>query len=53
MDRIEYREGIIYYGGSRAGTELEAVILVLSATGRKTVSETCDLLNQLMILWQA
>ena len=26
MDRIEYREGIIYYGGSRAGTELEAVI---------------------------
>ena len=48
MDRIEYREGIIYYGGSRAGTELEAVILVLSATGRKTVSETCDLLNQLM-----
>lgn len=48
MDRIEYREGIIYYGGSRAGTELETVILVLSATGRKTVSETCDLLNQLM-----
>lgn len=48
MDRIECREGIIYYGGSRAGTELEAVILVLSATGRKTVSETCDLLNQLM-----
>ena len=45
MDRIEYREGIIYYGGSRAGTELEAVILVLSATGRKTVSETCDLLQ--------
>lgn len=48
MGRIEYREGIIYYGGSRAGTELETVILVLSATGRKTVSETCDLLNQLM-----
>lgn len=48
MDRIEYREGIIYYGGSRAGTELEAVILVLSAIGSKTVSETCDLLNQLM-----
>ena len=46
MGRIEYREGIIYYGGSRAGTELETVILVLSATGRKTVSETCDLLNQ-------
>lgn len=48
MDRIEYREGIIYYGGSRAGTELETVILVLSATNSKTVSETCDLLNQLM-----
>lgn len=48
MDRIEYKEGIIYYGGSRAGTVLETVVLVLSATGSKTISETCDLLNQLM-----
>lgn len=48
MDRIECREGMIYYGGSRAGTALEKVILVLSATSSKTVSETCDLLNQLM-----
>lgn len=48
MDRIEYREGIIYYGGSRAGTALETDIFMLSAICSKTVSETCDLLNQLM-----
>lgn len=48
MDRIEYREGIIYYGGSRVGTELETTIFTLSAIGSKTVSETCDLLNRLM-----
>lgn len=48
MDRIEYREGIIYYGGSRVGTALETAIFTLSAIGSKTVSETCDLLNQLM-----
>jgi hypothetical protein len=48
MDRIEYKEGIIYYGGSRAGTALETVVLVLSAAGSKTISETCDLLNQLI-----
>ena len=48
MDRIEYKEGIIFCNGSRAGTALETVVLVLSATGSKTISETCDLLNQLM-----
>ena len=48
MDRIEYKEGIIYCGGSRAGTALETVILVLSTAGSKTIIETCDLLNQLM-----
>ena len=48
MDCIEYREGIIYYGGSRVGTALETAIFTLSAIGSKTVSETCDLLNQLM-----
>ena len=43
MDRIECREGIIYYGGSRVGTALETAIFTLSAIGSKTVSETCDL----------
>lgn len=47
MDRIEYREGKIFCNGSRT-EEFEKTIFVLSALSGKTISETCDLLNQIL-----
>lgn len=48
MTYIEYREGNIFAGGSRADRNTECIVYVLSATSGKDISETCDLLNQLL-----
>lgn len=42
MTYIEYREGKIFAGGSRADRNTECVVYVLSATSGKDISETCD-----------
>lgn len=48
MAYIEYREGNIFAGGSRADENTESLVYALSAISGKSISETCDLLNQLL-----
>lgn len=48
MTYVEYREGNIFKSGSRADRNTECFVYVLSATSGKSISEACDLLNQLL-----
>lgn len=48
MDRIEYKEGMIEYGGQKASNQLKVLVACLSAYTGQEQKETCDLLNQLL-----
>ena len=48
MDRIEYKEGVIWCGEEKASNQLSTLVACLSAQIGKTEKETCDLINQFM-----
>lgn len=48
MDRIEYKEGVIWCGEEKASNQLSILVACLSAQIGKTEKETCDLINQFM-----
>lgn len=48
MNRIEYKEGIIWCGEEKASNQLSTLVACLSAQIGKTEKETCDLINQCM-----
>ena len=48
MDRIEYKEGVIWCGEEKASNQLSTLVACLSAQIGKTEKETCDLINQLL-----
>lgn len=45
MNRIEYKEGIIWCGEEKASNQLSTLVACLSAQIGKTEKETCDLIN--------
>lgn len=45
MDRIEYKEGVIWCGEEKASNQLSTLVACLSAQIGKTEKETCDLIN--------
>lgn len=48
MDRIEYKEGVIWCGEEKASNQLSTLAACLSAQIGKTEKEMCDLINQFM-----
>ena len=48
MDRIGYKEGVIWCGEEKASNQLSTLVACLSAQIGKTEKETCDLINQFM-----
>ena len=48
MDRIEYKECVIWCGEEKASNQLSTLVACLSAQIGKTEKETCDLINQFM-----
>lgn len=48
MDRIEYKEGVIWCGEEKVSNQLSTLVACLSAQIGKTEKETCDLINQFM-----
>ena len=48
MDRIEYKEGVIWCGEEKTSNQLSTLVACLSAQIGKTEKETCDLINQFM-----
>lgn len=48
MDRLEYKEGILFVGGQEAANSARAVIAALSACTGIDIETTCDSLNQLL-----
>lgn len=48
MDRIRYKDGVIWCGDNRASGQQEMLIACLSAYTGNSKKETCDLLNRLL-----